>query len=370
MASPKVPARLPSRFRVVMIVLPAALALGAALVGLSSSERGAETLRAEPSAAPAPTPQLRRDLAQPAPARTSRVEPSRADAGAPGEAQEAPLGLLAKATLSREEERLLHEADEGAIAACMRGRGFRYLASPSSDGPDRPGAGAAAPKPGDVGGARAHGFGIAEAAEAGEGPPLDPNEEALEKMEPAARRAWREAFEGRPLEPVGPASRPGIGTVEIPGGAMYQWDRDSCLAQARRALYGDDVKHAEMIMTLNEVRIEAHENAQTDPAYRAGVERWRGCMSRRGLSYSEPGAAASDLADAFRAGQLTLDELRQREIEVATAEATCYGEAGLEPLFEAARARAEAEAEKQSRGALESVLALQAQALARARRGQ
>jgi hypothetical protein len=33
------------------------------------------------------------------------------------------------------------------------------------------------------------------------------------------------------------------------------------------------------------------------------------------------------------------------EIEVATADATCYGEAGLAPLFDAARTRAQAAVE-------------------------
>jgi hypothetical protein len=370
MASPRTPARRARRLRAIVFIVAIATAGGAVLVALSLAQGSAEAPRTEPSPVQSTSPGARPNAVQPLLSRASKVDQRRADAGLPGEAPPAPLGLLAKVSLGREEERLLHNANESAIAACMRGRGFEYLATPfASEEPHPDAGGIVGRNPGDVDGARAHGYGIAEGIAAGETPVPDANKEPLDKMEPSTKRAWLEALEGLPLEPTGPATRPGIGTVQIPGGPMYQWDRGSCLAQARRGLYGDDLKHAEMIMMLNEMRTEAAESAWVDPSFRAAVERWRDCMSKRGFTHSEPQAAANELADAFQEGRLTLEALRTREIEVATADAICYTQNELEASYKAARARSEAKIEERHRGALEAVVALQGEALERARLG-
>lgn len=290
------------------------------------------------------------------------------DPGANGSAaSEVPARLFARLKLSAEEDRLLWEAEEAAVAACMRERGFEYAPNPFG-GDDPGGAEPAAPRPGDLAAARARGFGIAASIEAVPAPAPDVNRPRVEAMEPAAQRAWLEALAGRPIEPTGPADRPGLGTVSIPGGPMVQWDRGACLAHAERSLHGDDLRHTEQVTMINFLREQVALTAREDAEVRAGVERWRGCMGARGWSYPEPGAAAHALAEEYEAGRLTLDGLREREIAVATAEASCHQEAGLAALHERARARAEAKLEREHRALLESYVAAQADALARASR--
>ncbi len=251
----------------------------------------------------------------------------------------------------------------------MRARGFQYIANHYSIDEERIAREKSVRRsPSDVASARTHGFGIADSLQNVEAPPPDPNREAVEKMSPVEQKAWNEAFAGHPDESTATPAQSGIGVLYGSGDITVQWDRGSCLAQSRRDLFGDDMKHGQMVMTLNNVRAEAMANAEADPGFRAGIERWRECMAKRGLNYSEPGAAVEELTEAFHNGQLAFDDLRKREIEVAAADATCYGEAGLDSLLQGALARAEAEVERASRADLESVIALQAEALDRARR--
>lgn len=308
--------------------------------------------------APAPTARPVRDVPGEAPG---------SSAGRPA-ASEEPARLFARLELSSEEDRLLWDAEEAAVAACMRERGFEYTPNPSGGGDAPAGAEPAGPRPGDVSAARARGFGIAASIEAAPTPAPDVNRARVEAMAPDARRAWLEALSGPPIEPTGPADRPGLGTVSIPGGPMVQWDRGACLAHAERSLHGDDLRHTEQVTMINFLREQIALTAREDPEYRAGVERWRGCMGARGWPYPEPGAAAHALAEEYESGGLTLDGLRQREIAVATAEASCHQEAGLAAIHERARARAEAKVEREHRALLESYVAAQADALARASR--
>jgi hypothetical protein len=350
----------------IFAALLTALAGAMLLLSTPSAQAPGATGLSAPEASPATEAAVPRGALEAAGARRSPPNASRVDAGPQREASQVPLGLFARLKLSPEQDRLLWQAEESAVADCMRERGFEYSPNPYGRGVE---AGAAAReelKPGDVDAARARGFGLAESAEAAQRPPPDANRGSVEKMEPSAQRAWHEALEGPPIEPTGPADRLGIGTVSIPDGPMVQWNRGACLAQAQRFLHGDDLRHTELVMRVDHLRMEADEKARETPEYRAGVVRWRACMAERGFSYSEPNAAADALAREFQSGRLALEELRKREVEVATAEAGCHAEAGLTAVYEGALARAEAEVEQGNRGLLETFLQDQAEALARA----
>ncbi len=323
--------------------------------------RGTEN-DASPRASQPPAPQRA--------AAPSADRPSTAGLGAAHDAQAspgpAPLGLFARLALSPEQQRLLHEADESEVALCMRERGFAYVQNSPDDDTADDDAARVQPEPGDVEAARAHGYGLAERMETPEIPPPDANAEQVGKLSPDAQRAWSDALAGPPIEPTGPADVAGVRTITTPGGSMLQWHESSCLARARRAVYGDDVEHAELIVGLDELRGEVDQMTHGDPAYRAGVERWRACMGARGLSHDEPGDAADALAEEFQQGRIGLAELRQREAQVATADAECFGEAGLARLLDAARARAEVAVERNHQGVLDDYIALQTGALAHA----
>jgi hypothetical protein len=364
-------ARRPHRVRVLALVSALGLLAGVVLTARASLKD--EVSSATPTPIPIPTakvvPRAELHRGELPPDRTSAVVPSRADAGAQHEAWLPSLGLLAKTTLTDKEEHLLFEVGEGFVAACMRARGFQYIPNHYSIDEERAArAKEAIRNPSDVVNARKHGYGIADSLQSVETPFPDPNKEAIEKMPPAEQEAWSEALAGHPAESTATTTQAGIGTLYGSGEVTVQWDRGSCLAQSRRELFGDDMKHAQMVMTLNGVRADQIAYAEANPGYRAGIERWRACMTKRGLSYGEPGAAVEDLTEAFHNGQLGFDELRAREVEVASGDASCYLEVGLESLLRDALARAEAEIERESRVDLESVVAVQTEALERARR--
>ena len=131
-------------------------------------------------------------------------------------------------------------------------------------------------------------------------------------------------------------------------------------------LYGDDAQHIEQEARLDHLRASVYEKARLTDEYKAGVERWRSCMRARGFSYSEPGVAADALAEEFESGRLEFEQLREKELAIATAEATCYNAAGLPAVLESARVRAEEQVGQENRELLEAILARQAEALARA----
>ncbi len=277
------------------------------------------------------------------------------------------LGLFARLSLRPEQERLLHEADEAQIAACMRQRGFTYVQHAydrlAEDEAER-----AVTRPGDFEAARTHGYGLAKFMETPERPPPDPNAEQVARMPADAQSAWSETLLGPRVDPSEHGDVAGIRTLTLPGGSVVQWSGDSCVARARAAVYGDDVRYREMLAGLERLLGEVYERARQDPEYRAGIERWRACMTGRGFSYPEPETVPDALAQEFHEGRLDLSTLREREIDVATADAGCFGDAGLASRFDTAYGRAQAAVERRDAGVLEYYIAQQADALDRAGR--
>lgn len=370
MASSRTPARGSPRFRRSLVYVVSAACAGGVALGLLMLWPEAPVEAApRPNQGAVSLPEPRSSASELQRSQSARWLLSNGpDAGAPGGAGSLRRpGLFDEVRLSPASDRLLHEATETALVSCMRERGFQYVANPWMTEAEQADAGGMVERrPGDLENARAHGYGLSEAVEARERPPPDANREYVEHLSADAQRAWREALEGPPIEPTGPPGGADVGTVSVPGGPMVQWNRGSCLARAQRGVYGDDVRHTELTMMLDVLREEVDERARADPAYGAGVERWRACMSSRGFPYSEPEAAVDALVRETQRGQITGEQLRRREIDVASADADCFREVNLKSSFDEAHARAEAAVERESRGVLESMIALQTGALERA----
>ena len=253
-----------------------------------------------------------------------------------------PVDRLAELERSPSESRLLWMAEERAVSDCMRARGFTYLPNPPDERNDEAVAFARI-EAGDVDAARAVGYGLAEAISQGELPKddFDANAAQIAQMPPERRTAFLEALSGPAVPPNAPNATAAVETVPLPGGGSASWYRDSCLAQARREVYGDDYAHNELGYGDGMLRERVREEVEHEPAYAAGLQRWRACMRGRGFDYARPEEPSAALATAFHDKQITLDELRQREQRVASADASCHNEAQLATLRQQAEARSE-----------------------------
>jgi hypothetical protein len=247
---------------------------------------------------------------------------------------------------TRDESRALYEAEEAAVGACMRSRGFEYEpnAFVGNEELEPP---LSRYKPGDRDVAAAIGYGIAEDAGYGEVPiPMDVNEARVEKMAAPEREAWREALRGKDRPPpdlTRPNEDPDLVIMSIPSGPTVTWDRTSCLTQGIREVYGDDHAHMRAMLETNMAVNEVITRVENEPDYVAGIERWRQCMNQRGLSYPSPGAAAAQLQREFSEGKIDREALREKEITIATADADCFAQVGLAEVQRLVQSRMEQE---------------------------
>jgi hypothetical protein len=275
---------------------------------------------------------------------------------------------LAELQPNREQSALLWLAEEELVADCMKSRGFEYWPHPAdTDSEANPAF--TRPRPGDVEAARSEGYGLWRSL-TGEAPsrepPPDPNADLIKAMDPVRRAAYFEALRGPNVSPADPSVRQRVASMRMPGGAMVYWYPESCFARARSRLYGDEYQN---IMS-GPAHVEAEENVeslvQADGEYTRARDAWRACMLRRGQSVASSSDASAELLRDFHAGKLTLDTLREREIEIAVADADCFVETGLGPARRAAHERAEREVVRDGQDQLSAIKRNQQLALARA----
>lgn len=289
----------------------------------------------------APTPlsgALRRWAATPRVASRPRADRAAAHHEAGG-----PLHHLSELDRSPDDNQLLWAAEEQLVATCMARRGFTYLPNAKDDDPAAEPGHVAVDRRGDVAAARSRGYGIAARLQQGETPITTPdrNAEPLARMTGTERAAFLEALRGPAMSPADPSMRQHVESVPLPGGGAAYWYRDSCLADARHRLYGDDYEHNELGYGLAFLRTDLLAAADADPDYQRALNAWRDCMQKRGFSDDRPEAAAKRLAGDYQAGKLSLDQLRTQEVTVATADAECYVASDLARSRQAAEARAE-----------------------------
>jgi hypothetical protein len=244
---------------------------------------------------------------------------------------------------SEQENRILYEAEERAIAACMRQKGFDYVID--SYRSDAEIGVPAQNDPADLETAKWRGYGIADSIENGPIPvPDNANTEIFENLTPAQRQQWDQALSGPilpPFDPDIPEEDPNVVVISVPGAGALRWHKNSCYAQARRQIYGDEIAFAKLNLQRDLLRNLIILRITEDHDYIEALERWRTCMFQQGLSYEEPGQAAEALTAAYQNGEFDAVTLRQLEIEVATADVQCYREAILSRVRDKVHARIE-----------------------------
>jgi hypothetical protein len=250
------------------------------------------------------------------------------------------------------EDPFLQDRAEELVAACMASRNLEYQAVNYSAAYQRNRAWAerATLPPEEY--ASRYGFGVATSFE-GKLPQIhaeDPNEERMEKMGEAERRAYQQALFG---EAVATGGRAGTG-------AGKQVSFGGCKGDAARQLLGGG--GAEKLLAKYQ---QLTERIETDPRLAKAYRRWSGCMARAGHRHATPKEAEAQAVTAFHqllrealaAGppkraedgrmavevdQARLAQVRAAEVDTAVADQRCRARHHLE----AVRSRVKAEHER------------------------
>ncbi|MER7773782.1 hypothetical protein ABTZ21_02080 [Streptomyces sp. NPDC096191] len=249
----------------------------------------------------------------------------------------------------------LHRAEEREVGTCMRRQGFGYDAVPVGDVRRR-----AATSP----------YGLLRrdlAAQDGYGltvqrlrkPPADPNARRVSALSERGRTAWEAALKGTADGPRTELTLPDGPTVSIPD--------DSCVAVARRALYGASWDRDQY--ALQSVRNSIVTATLDHALVRAAERKWARCMRESGfpyLDFADPFKAVEKRLDAAGSDRAALRATGEEELRVAVRDAACQGEAGLAEQVVRAQRQVEQKLPAARTSALDDFRAARRAALGRA----
>jgi hypothetical protein len=205
--------------------------------------------------------------------------------------------------LTSEEKRALSLAEQELTGDCMRERGFQYRVAAPAQGEEKE-----SPRFGteDVAKARSEGYAIDRSeSEHSHNVPTDANALYAQSLPPSRQQAFDAALFG--------ASDGPQGSVTLPNGQQIGFSLTGCLSAARKRLYGGDVNRFMAVDAfVNNLEGEVARRVRRNGQIIDSLERWRACMRKRGLDFSDPNEAIETAR---------VDPTRERTI--AVADATC-----------------------------------------------
>ncbi|MFI0408264.1 hypothetical protein [Actinomadura sp. 3N508] len=246
-------------------------------------------------------------------------------------------------------DELLHRASERLIARCMARHGFAYTEQP----PPAPTEPDFRYVLGDVGRARAHGYGSLL------GRPgawdQDVNSGHLAKLTPERQRAWQRTLMG---------SGRGL-AVDLPDLGRFSAPDNGCTAEASRALYGDLPGWYRVRRIVDHLGSYVAGKVTAAPEYRTGLAAWAGCVRGRGYAVSSPRELRALVAPegARPAGE----QAGEREIAAARTEAECAASTGFSRTTGALERRYRPEIERRFARELDALRSFEHRAVPRAR---
>jgi hypothetical protein len=247
-------------------------------------------------------------------------QPANIRGATPDQPRPPALGAASRtgaAELSPDQEEFLLTAEEELIGRCMRRHGLRYIVVPRRKDdpiPSRPYGSD------DVTRARRYGYGIRELRRLVAGRPENPQDRYMRSLPPALAQPYMEALIGAEASRV---------SVALPNGHVFSQPGGGCVAETRKALYGDlrDMLRVQyMVLTIDQ---EVYQRVTSDRQFIAAVDAWRGCMRRRGYEFDDPGAARDAAAGPEVARAVDASGLDARERSIAVADADCSRQTGL-----------------------------------------
>lgn len=267
---------------------------------------------------------------------------------------------------TEEQSRALYEAEEKAVARCMNERGFEYIENTYLSNEELDPWGAEVAR-GDVEVASELGYGISATMDTEDLPlPHDANQDLHSSLDETAQTAWNEAFAGKAPNLSRALLESTWVNVEVPGVGMVTWDTESCLAAARRAVYGDDIAQVQREVLEMQLLEKVDALIEEDESYQSALQDWRDCMAGAGLTYRYPGEPGDGLRQQFQQGAIDRAALVEREIQLATQDAQCFQTAGLAAARLEAERRADAAVREKYGEDIEGLALSQSAAIQRA----
>lgn len=273
------------------------------------------------------------------------------------------------------------ERDYGqAVVACMTAQGFEYTPPREHDGDDGDAGPWDLPQEEFV---ASYGYGVTtidqEAAPAHE----DPNQERIDAMSPAERRAYHRALFGE-LMPLDEDGYPDPRPVPAEPGTSNEDPDMGCSGEAGEQVWGNEEDAAEdfaRFQGLIDDMVEIRERVDQDPRVVEAIQAWRDCMADAGHPFDAPddprdeihdrladllgdvadeGADSSIDRDAPLPSSLedvdpeALEQLRDHELELATVDRRCTIEHGVERIRNEVQVELEQDFIEQHRDELEA----------------
>ncbi len=214
-----------------------------------------------------------------------------------------------------EDEKRLDRAERELTRRCMAARGLpystaQYTTVAAQDDEWHP----------DMESRRRAGYGLYNGYAPGAGqPPLSDSDREVEQWPADRQVAYQTALMGTDGKRA---------WIDVRRGQRFTFPTDGCIAESRAQLYGSPYMAARVFYVLQDLAHGIDHEIRADPAYKAAIVDWAGCMERHGHHYTSPSHAKAELGQRYRQLGAT-PALREREVEVAVTDAACAYDAGV-----------------------------------------
>jgi hypothetical protein len=250
----------------------------------------------------------------------------------PAAAQRAQAAYDAGTELKRQ----VLEAERTLVERCLARKGFPQYEPPGSADEPRPRTSFESPP---LESARLVGYGI------------DPRRRMVDNGSPKSNSAWErlpDADKQRYTEAKFGDMERDIVSYDFGDGRISS-PRGGCVGQVRVGIYGDLQEHLRMDwLVTNRFKALRSQFLRNDEQLADVLRKWSACMAERGhRDLADPGAARLRATGSYKNADLNdqpgMDRLRDKEIELAVADAECADRTGLRDTSQRVRAEAVAD---------------------------
>ncbi|TDC62559.1 hypothetical protein E1200_25325 [Actinomadura sp. GC306] len=215
------------------------------------------------------------------------------------------------------ERRQLVIAENELISRCMRRQGFKHV----TEIPPAENVFGTPVEHDDVDARKQNGYGLSDRNPGKEADGIGVNGRYMQTLSKSEQRRWELAYFGGGNSEM---------QVRLADGSVVTFNRNGCITEARRSLYGDVASYLKVYMIAINYSGKAVGMTERDPGYLEAIAQWRNCMAGRGYHFESPKAAQEAAQDLYT--DKDRETARRQEIAIATADAECDRKVNLSKL--------------------------------------
>lgn len=200
-----------------------------------------------------------------------------------------------------------------------------------------------------------YGFGVQQALGTS-GAKADPNRSYVATLTTKQQQAYTITMFGTGVDKIEVKTASGVEST----------DRDGCLADARRFLYGDLDTWVPLDVWVNNLDVDIVPRVQATKSYIAALGMWRTCMTAQGQPAESPDASRQRIMKLYQTE--TYADAWPVEQTVAVADATCTAQSKLLTVAKATHAQIVGQLQKARAADVKDFLTRKTQAVDRARK--